>query len=374
MPPETPSSPTIEKGICHMLFAYDVGLSVDLNECERRITSATERRTIRHKRRAPRYFAYEPSPLSITQYAQPIRLGAYQTNPNVELVVYEFGAVSVSYRISIEGPLDGLLALSDALYDNEALLADAQGSVEQLLSLIRPAVHRPNIAKAVEDYSIYEIQSLLPAMTTADILAQYPQQVAQILRSERHPLSDNEVADAFGCRISYGLNDVTLIDWNAAMILDESADDVRTVLEFANVELMEMRFLDEQLDKALDQSYEAMARRKRLLPTLGRGSSRDLRHVARLQMDSVVLFEGINNALKLIGDQYLARVYRLASQRFHLTEWDASILRKIEILESVYQKLTDRASSLRMELLEWIIIILIAAEIVMAFIPGLGKH
>ena len=39
-----------------------------------------------------------------------------------------------------------------------------------------------------------------------------------------------------------------------------------------------------------------------------------------MQVESAVLFEGVNNALKLLGDQYLARVYRLASQRFHLEE------------------------------------------------------
>jgi hypothetical protein len=46
----------------------------------------------------------------------------------------------------------------------------------------------------------------------------------------------------------------------------------------------------------------------------------DLHRVAQMQVDSAMLFEGVNNALKLLGDQYLARVYRLASQRFHLEE------------------------------------------------------
>jgi len=364
----------IEKGVCHVLFAYDIGLSVDLNECERRITATTERRTIRHRRRAPKYFEYEPPPLSITQYASPVRLGAYQTNPNVELVVYEFGAVSVSYRVAIEGKFDDLLGLSNALYDNEALLADSQGCVEQLLSIIRPAVHRPHIARAVEDYAVYEIQSLVPPTSVSELVGSHAQQIAQILRSEEETLSDNEIADAFACRISYGRNDLAIIDWNAAMVFDESADDARTVLEFANVELMEMRFLDEKLDKALDQAYVTLSRPRRFLHSMSGASTRDLGHVARLQMDSAVLFEGINNALKLIGDQYLARVYRLASQRFHLTEWDTSILRKLQTIESIYQKLTDRASSLRLELLEWIIIILIALSIVLPFIPGFGAH
>jgi uncharacterized Rmd1/YagE family protein len=60
-------------------------------------------------------------------------------------------------------------------------------------------------------------------------------------------------------------------------------------------------------------------------------------------------------------------VYRLASLRFHVSDWDASILRKLQTLESIYQKMTDRASTRRMELLEWIIILLIAVSIALPF-------
>ena len=73
-------------------------------------------------------------------------------------------------------------------------------------------------------------------------------------------------------------------------------------------------------------------------------------------------------ALKLIGDQYLSRLYKLAADRLHLPEWDASILRKLETAESIYQKLSDRAATRRMEMLEWIIIILIAVSTVLAFV------
>jgi len=80
-------------------------------------------------------------------------------------------------------------------------------------------------------------------------------------------------------------------------------------------------------------------------------------------VDNAVLFEGVNNTLKLLGDQYLARLYRLVSRRFHLDEWDASILRKIQTLESIYQKISDQAAVRRMEVLEWVIILLIASSI-----------
>jgi uncharacterized Rmd1/YagE family protein len=75
-----------------------------------------------------------------------------------------------------------------------------------------------------------------------------------------------------------------------------------------------------------------------------------------------------------LGDHYLARLYRLAAERFHLSDWDASILRKLDTLDSIYQKLSDQLSSRRMEALEWIIIVLIAVSILLPFLPGSAPH
>ena len=100
----------------------------------------------------------------------------------------------------------------------------------------------------------------------------------------------------------------------------------------------------------------------------------DVRSIARLQVDSAILFERVTNTLKLLGDQYLARVHRLVSQRFHLESWDTSISRKLQTLESIYGKMTDNAATRRAEVLEWIIIVLIAVSIAVSFLPGFPGH
>src|SRR5437870_300373 len=92
----------VARGTGHALFVYDIAFSVDLSEAERRISSA-KRETLKHKRRAPRYFQYTPAPLSISQEAWAVRLQGFATDPQVELVVYDFGAVSVIYRIALRG-------------------------------------------------------------------------------------------------------------------------------------------------------------------------------------------------------------------------------------------------------------------------------
>jgi hypothetical protein len=358
--------PSITRGTCYCIFVYDIAFSIDLNEAERRISSA-KRETIRHKRRAPKYFEYQPAPLGISQAAESVRIvESFATDTQVELVVYDFGGVTVIYRVPLTGDSSRLLALSEGLYENDQLMTDSRRRVEDLLNFIRPAVSKANISTFVEDYIIFQIDGFAEATSVEELLNRYGPQIAQILRAETRQLSEDEVMDALSYRISFGKDDVVIVDWNAALVVDKEAEDVLTVLEFANVELLEMRFLDQRLDDALGLAYDRLSKRSRKWLTF----RSDLQDISQWQVDSAVLFEGVNNVLKLLGDQYLARVYRLTAQRFHLNEWDASILRKLETLESIYQKISDQMVSRRMEVLEWIIIILITISIILPFISG----
>ncbi len=369
----SPDAPAlvITEGTCHAIFAYSIGLSVDLGEAERRISCGKQREHIKHKHRAPLYFEYDPPPLRVTRKSSPVAVGPVVTDEDVNSVVYEFGAVSVAYTIPLRGRLSDLLDLSDALYDHEGLLADSRRRAVELLRTIEPAVIKPGISELVEEYAIYEVSSTRPQAAPDCLVSRFRQEFAQVLRAERTTLSEQEVGGALGCRLSFSPDDAVLIDWNATLILDGDTDDVRSVLEYANVELMQLRFLDDRLDRALRESYSAVTKRSWRVPVLLGLDAGDLRRVAELQMDSALLFEGVNNTVKLLGDQYLARVYRAASDRMHLGEWDTSILRKLQTLESFYEKMSDRRTNRRMEVLEWIIIVLIAVSILVSFIPGL---
>lgn len=360
---------TIQSGLYYVMFAYDAARSINLDSAERRIHEATQRQTIKHKKRAPSYFEYQPPPLRVSQDVEPVNLGDYRPRASIDLVVYDFGAISVIYAVPIQGPLPNLLGLSEELYDNEYLLKDSRFRIEQFLEVIGAAATKAGLADFVEDYVIFNIDSFDQPFDAEAFCREHAQEIAQILRAERQTLSGQEVNDALAARISFGTEDLTIVDWNAALLIDREGEDVRAVLEFANVELLEMRYLDQKLDRALDQAYETLSKPSWGLPRILGAYGADLRRVAELQVDNATLFEGVNNTLKLLGDQYLARVYRLASRRFHLDEWDASILRKLQTLESIYEKIADQASNRRMEVLEWVIIILIAFSIGIEFIP-----
>jgi len=363
----------IRRGTCHVLLAYDIGQGIALDLAERLTTDATQREVIRPSRRVSQAIQFKPPPLRITRGMPSIAIGRHATQPAVDMVLYDFGAVSVEYAIPLSGAMSNLIDLADALFENPALLEDARSRVQGLLSVVGPAIVRPEISGFFEDYFLYEIEEYeLPSgERLAGWLDRRRAMIASLLRAERGTLSMQVCEDATSARVSYTDDDAAIIDWNAAVLIDKEPEDARAVFSYANVELLEMRHLDERLDDTLDTAFDAVNRAEsRGIMNAVRGAVRgtELRRIAELQVDGALLFEGVNNALKLLGDQYLARVYQAAAQRMHLPEWDASILRKLGTLESIYDKLSDRQATRRMEILEWIIIVLIFVSIVLPFV------
>ncbi len=396
----------VEDGVCHVLFAYDVSTAIDLDLAERVLSMGSprgggatgvagvgvsggvsvvgaglQRETIPHHRRAPSHLQFRPLPLRVDHQGEPISIRAVMrgtgavlgmTEPRVECTMYDFGAVSVQYRISFNGEIDGLLALSAALYENAELLADSRRRVDALVSEMYGALLRPEPCTLVEDYVIYHARLLREgARGGPELLKDERVSISQVLRAEQARLSGQEADDAICCAISYSERDLVVVDWCAAFVFDANAEDILAVLEYANVELLELRFLDDRLDAVLDRLYTSVLKR-----TGARKPGRfiygtdpdDRRRIATMQMDAALLFESVNNTLKLVGDQYLARLYRLTAQRFHLTDWDASIQRKLATLEGIYDKINDEQSARRMELLEIVIIVLFVVSIVLPFL------
>ena len=98
-----------------------------------------------------------------------------------------------------------------------------------------------------------------------------------------------------------------------------------------------------------------------------RTQARPLRRLGELQIDANNLFERTGNALKMVGDQYLARVYQMVAERFHLSQWEQSIRSSLDVVEGAYQVMSDQSGSFRVEMLEIIVIVLIAIELILAF-------
>src|SRR6185312_1478803 len=104
---------------------------------------------------------------------------------------------------------------------------------------------------------------------------------------------------------------------------------------FANLVLLELSYLDGILDRSLDEFYEFFAERRRSRLFGVKSKHPLMRRISQLQIESAILFERITNALKLMGDDFQAKVFRLASKKMGLASWDVSISRKLDTIESI---------------------------------------
>jgi hypothetical protein len=351
----------------HPIFMFEVAQAIDLDQVERSLSGA-ERPAFRHRGRARSLFQYRPAPLRVTQEDARLTMGRWRTDAVVDLVLYDFGAASVAYHLPVAGDLDALREASAALRQDDRLREDARQRVIALLGSLGAAVLKLRVASLTEDYAILGVREAPEGTTVEAFCKRHAAEIAQILRPDAGELSPDEIANATELRISFGPSDLTIVDWDAAFVIDPDPEDVRAVLEFANVQLLEMRWLDLQVDDVIERSYQLLARRRGWRAFWPSAASDDVHQVAELQLESAVLLERVSNALKVFGEEYLARIYRLAARRFQLGDLDATISRKLATIESIYQKLSDRAATVRMELLEWVVIVLIAIEIVLGLL------
>ncbi len=354
------------RGTGHVLLAFDLGYEIDLAKAAGRLGVARSPEAFRHKRGAPEEPGVARMPLRFTRPIAPLALGPVASTNELEFAVYPFGGVSLCYTLPLDLSLEQLVAVSVLLYDNAELQRAARAEAEILLGTLGDSVREPELAQAVEDYVIYRLEPLplaLDELQTAE-----RELLARILRAEAGPLSRHEVENALDGHIAYGPEELVLVDWFGALLVGTDMEDERRVLELTTVELVELRFLDGRLEQRLDEAYGLFARSRK--PFFGLAPrSNEIERLARFQADSAILHENFDNALKLLGDDYLARLYELCSDRFHFVAWDSAIERKLATLESIYSKISDLAARRRAELLEWIIIALFVVDIVLYFLP-----
>ena len=358
----TPGDGPTLVGECRVFLAFEVGFSIDLARASARLPAAA-REALPASRRVPADCDFAQKPLRVVLARRAIAIGSWSTDASIEATLYDFGAVSVAFRIPFRDSPDALRPLAAALWNNAALAAEARAAIEELLATVGDAFLRAELRAGAEDFVVFTIDpaSFDGAHTPIAVESIGASRAAALLRLEDGSLSAEGVADAVHDALSYGPRDLAVVDWAAAIVVDAEPAATLAVLELANVQVVELKHLDAELDRGLDAVWQ-MASDRALFARFRLRAN--LRRLAELELEGAALFDGVTNALKLFGDQHLARVQRAAARRFRIEDWERSIARKLETLASVSGRLEGRQSQYRSELLEWIIIALIAFEIV----------
>src|SRR5262249_12488335 len=148
------------------------------------------------------------------------------------------------------------------------------------------------------------------------LMARFGPQIVQLIRTEEARLSSEEQTEVLRGALSYYPNDLFVAGWNAALVYDtpEGARPTLDLVEYANVQLLELRHYDEVLSKVLARAYDQLEEGRRGFFrkwTLARESQR----LNTIVMDVREITERMDNSLKFLSDMYAARMYRLAAQR-----------------------------------------------------------
>lgn len=352
----------IEKGQVIALFAFDVGYAISLDQLGK-LCAATPVQPLSRKKRTPPYLQYTRTP-------QALKLGdaveVAGLKGSIWATAFDFGAISLSWRWTV--PPEGLdIARLPELAQQVFALgleAQARAQIEVLFEKISPAVVRPVVSHLLEDYFLFIIERPDQPLLAEDLLQQHGTELAHTLRFEIDSLSSEQQTEALSQRVSYYQRDLVLVDWNAAIIYDPDYEDTAIVLELLNIALLEARYIDAELDKRISEYGRLVAPRREWPIPLRMPYRKAVQELAELRVDSSLLFERIENSLKLVGDLYLARVHQIAAHRLHLREWESTIARKVEIVGGFYQVMTDRVRATQSQILEIAIILLILIELI----------
>jgi hypothetical protein len=308
--------------------------------------------------------AIEPHPPAAKLHGAPVRL----------LVrIYDVGVVTVMMRAAFEADSPGnLMPFHNPRLDNGLTLDTVAVKLcaEVCDNLKDSIVGRTEFPASPEAYTVFCLTDLDGVKDANAWLAGQRRAAAGLLtETAADKLSESQVAEVLRIQRSFENSDLTVIDWDAALVVDLSGyvDDVLYALELANLQLEEFRMMDQRLDKYLDRAYQDLGRRP--LPLFG-VANKVLRQLRRFHVDATKLADEVTHITKFFGDWYLARVYLGARDRFYLDQWRASVEQRLAQLDKLYSVAHAEVNEQRMLWLEIIIVIFFAIDLLILLRVG----
>ncbi|HAM52181.1 MAG TPA: hypothetical protein DCP92_16375 [Nitrospiraceae bacterium] len=342
---------------------YDVAWDINLQKVEERVRSY--RRQSIDRKRFSKAFEFTNPPLSLNLKAFDKNINGKQYAVNAYAKAYDYGVLSIIFEIPFKEietkDFEGLAKNGD-----EPFKEDFRKALDRLVDDLGDALHQANRSRFEEDYTVYYLTQLNPEKTARDFLRICDIGSLLLYEEGESPAGEAVKEELLSFRFSYSDNDLVILSWDKAFVLEPSGSmDIPDLLEFANTQLLELRVYDDMVDKELDIINDRII--TEVSPSIWkiRRYEELAARVMRTVTDLTGITEKIDNSLKVTEDVYYARVYMAALSLFKVREWETSIERKINIASRVYDMLYREISNKRTELLEFIIVILIAIEIVL---------
>jgi hypothetical protein len=367
---------TIANGAILAYRLFDVAYAIDLQAAEqnwaRMARTASTRLRLTATPAKAVAFGVPPVTLNLDPITLPLAPLSAPLPVSVTARLYDFGVISIVLRLPVTNlswaDFTNLFNTTDRTTALEAANPLWNHLLDQVRAGIGTALIRPTAATLEEDYLVGLVHEFSEKVT-AEVLQQRID-LEPLLSGEPRPLSEASRRDLLQHRYSYYTDDLVALTWDRAFIYEPRGDsDVLDVVEVANAQLLEMRYYDELLDAELPRMYDLVEATRRHWRLPGARRFADLaRRLYTMVAEVTELTEKVDNALQVTEDVYLARIYTAALDLFRVPTVSAAVDRKLSIIRDTYTALYDEAHASRSELLEIIILVMIAVEIVLAII------
>jgi hypothetical protein len=363
----------IQRGSIRCYRLFDLGDEIDLKDVTLRLGAASLRVT-HLARRGVRAMESIAIPVRFDLGSRTVPLGTLgpHVEAQVELHVFSYGTVSLCFKIPIPPgtALDALASNIGPLYESSDLYDLALRELDAVKPTLRRSIRSPHDWPGCETYTIVHVQEIAGQPSAEQVLA-WPGLAALLLGEvSQTPLSGRQRQEVLEYAFSYFDHDLAVIDWNSAFLIDPGEDSgMAEMLEFANSQLLNLRYHDEQLEDEIRRVHNALSQRSAnsMLFSPYSGLAHQL---FRRLMDLSARIERIDNTIKVAGTFYLSRAYHAAIERLRVSVWRQGIERKHALAASAYSMLKSEVETRRATWLEITVVVLILVEIVIAVISG----
>jgi len=354
------------------IYAFDVAYYTARRPIRELLGQPVAQFMVDASKRSPRQlFFYKPQMVRLPPMERIGPRGAVRVERVIKLL--PVGAISITVRVPFAvNHVEELVAFHDLQFNNGALHEEVCRLAQDVVTELRGHLVRPQAQLLEEEaYTVFCLTSPVVDAENRPMNAEqwfqaHRRQIAALLTQEEQieRLSKQEAEESTARYLSYYDDDLVVLDWDAALLVDgpQDFDETLYILELANLQLAELEAYDRLLDDALERSYRDLGGQ----PLRSR---RDiLRELREIRIDMARFNDELSNTTKFFGDWHLARIYEKISARFHLADWHRTIDGKLKTLDDLYQILKHDQNNRVMLWLEIAIVLLFVIDLVILMI------
>lgn len=337
---------------------YDTGMEIDLDLLEEKLARTFSTTRTNFVRVKPKSIILENKPILIKTDPIETEIEGRRYKLGVSARIYDIGAFSICFIYeNSEGDYSDLEETALQLAAGDPLSNLFSDYVNLIGSSLKPLIKDFSYdTEFYEDYTIY-------ATDTAEITGD----PVILLMGERADYSAQMRDEVTKNTQSYTKDDLAILSWDSALLCSpENPQDLIDLIEFANVQVLELRYYDMELNRQMEKMYDNINHADRL-PNFLRTRKYHSIMTELMERNAEIseVIEKVRNLIKITENVYYAQIYETTLKVVRCSQWTESVSRKTEIIQDNYSMLSDEVRIQHSNFLEWIVIILIAMELLL---------